>query len=546
MNHPKSKLLKSLLDSFQKALFIQKYQHIDVDTLLQIENSDLYTRRKFLFDVTKTISILGVGSTLPLSSCTSSSDKAKKNEDSSKTPSIEKVKVAIIGAGIAGLNCAYQLQKKGILAQIFEGDKRIGGRIDTKENELGQGITTEYGGEFVDANHADIRNLAHEFDIELYDTQLDIVQNKLIKDAYFFNNQHYTEKDTINQFRKISKKIESDLAKCGEDYETPFGVKLDNTSLEEYVRSLNCEKWLQDLLIYAYVAEYGLDASEQSALNMIDMISTDTNNGFAIFGDSDERYKIKGGSSKVIEALTNKLKNQITTESRLIALRPKGNSYILIFDNKKEIIADFVVLAIPFTTLRSVDLQIELSEEKKKCIAELGYGQNNKLLLGFNNRPWRESKTKYAGYLFHPDIHNGWDSSQMQNNNLGVGGYTVFLGGAASIKMAQLSQKQNLYDKIPESLVQDYLQKLDSVFDGFKKQYNGNNKAALWSNNPFVNASYACYKTGQWTTISGKEIEPVGNVFFAGEHCSEDFQGYMNGGAETGRKASEDILKKIK
>jgi monoamine oxidase len=37
----------------------------------------------------------------------------------------------------------------------------------------------------------------------------------------------------------------------------------------------------------------------------------------------------------------------------------------------------------------------------------------------------------------------------------------------------------------------------------------------------------------------------VGNILFAGEHCSNDHFGYMNGAAETGRLAAESILKKL-
>ena len=46
---------------------------------------------------------------------------------------------------------------------------------------------------------------------------------------------------------------------------------------------------------------------------------------------------------------------------------------------------------------------------------------------------------------------------------------------------------------------------------------------------PVDQGRYSCYKPGQWTTIAGAEGLPVGNLFFAGEHCSYDFQGYMNG-----------------
>ena len=63
-----------------------------------------------------------------------------------------------------------------------------------------------------------------------------------------------------------------------------------------------------------------------------------------------------------------------------------------------------------------------------------------------------------------------------------------------------------------------------------------------WIEYPHVKASYSCYKTGQWTTMAGLQIQPIGNFFFAGEHCSENFQGFMNGAAETGRKVAEMVL----
>ena len=34
----------------------------------------------------------------------------------------------------------------------------------------------------------------------------------------------------------------------------------------------------------------------------------------------------------------------------------------------------------------------------------------------------------------------------------------------------------------------------------------------------------------------------MGNLFFAGEHCSYDFQGYMNGGAQTGADAAKAVM----
>ena len=59
---------------------------------------------------------------------------------------------------------------------------------------------------------------------------------------------------------------------------------------------------------------------------------------------------------------------------------------------------------------------------------------------------------------------------------------------------------------------------------------------------PVFKAAYACYRPGQWTTIGGSEGESVGNLHFAGEHTSVDFQGYMNGGAQSGADAAAAVL----
>ena len=62
-----------------------------------------------------------------------------------------------------------------------------------------------------------------------------------------------------------------------------------------------------------------------------------------------------------------------------------------------------------------------------------------------------------------------------------------------------------------------------------------------WPTHPHTKGSYACYKPGQWGTW-GEEGKRVGNLHFCGEHCSLDFQGFMEGAAETGAMVAVEIL----
>jgi len=63
-----------------------------------------------------------------------------------------------------------------------------------------------------------------------------------------------------------------------------------------------------------------------------------------------------------------------------------------------------------------------------------------------------------------------------------------------------------------------------------------------WPTFEWTKGSYACYLPGQWTRFGGAEGERVGNLHFCGEHTSVDFQGYMEGAAESGERAAAEIL----
>jgi len=77
---------------------------------------------------------------------------------------------------------------------------------------------------------------------------------------------------------------------------------------------------------------------------------------------------------------------------------------------------------------------------------------------------------------------------------------------------------------------------------GATKQWNGQASISTPWNDPNLLGSYACWKVGQYTGFSGYEGVRQGNVHFAGEHCSINFQGFMDGGAEEGVRAANEIL----
>jgi monoamine oxidase len=62
----------------------------------------------------------------------------------------------------------------------------------------------------------------------------------------------------------------------------------------------------------------------------------------------------------------------------------------------------------------------------------------------------------------------------------------------------------------------------------------------------WTKGSYSYWKVGQYTQFEGAERQPEGNFHFAGEHTAIDFQGYLNGGVESGERAAGEILAALK
>jgi monoamine oxidase len=464
-------------------------------------------------------------------------------------------KVVVVGAGIAGLNAAYQLSKAGIKATVYEGDSRLGGRILTHyDDALDMGIYPEFGGDFIDSIHEDMIGLAWEFKLELTDMYAESKAAHLRHETFFFDGRHISEQEIIKEFKKIVPKLNKSIKSLGEDYKTPAALVLDKMTLKDYINSLVCAQWLKDIFTAAFIAEFGLDTSEQSAVNMLDMLATDIKEGFKVFGDSDEKYRIKKGNSALIEHIAEKLEGSIIMNSMLTAISNKDGQYTLSFKDKEDVQADYVILTIPFTMLRNVKMELpEMTAEKMNSIQNLGYGQNNKLFLGYENRPWREGKNKFYGYLFHKDIHDGWDSSSIKSKENKKGAYCCFFGGNSSIQLSEVAVKNPFAPSwhvwktdLPQNELDKYVDQMEQVFPGSKSTYSNKHVFASWSSYPFVKASYTCPKPGQWNNEMLHISEPIGNVFFAGEHCSVDYQGFMNGAAETGRIAAEQITKKIK
>ena len=77
--------------------------------------------------------------------------------------------VVVVGAGLGGLACTYRLRRHGILATLYEGQERLGGRCFSIRGFFDAEQTAEHGGQYIDSRHRHLRSLAKELRIPLDD-----------------------------------------------------------------------------------------------------------------------------------------------------------------------------------------------------------------------------------------------------------------------------------------------------------------------------------------------------------------------------------------
>ncbi len=510
-----SELLSKLRSAIKTAIFLNNNKDISIEELAKIKNQKRLSRRTFLK------SSLVTGGLLLPSRYVFAKDRLSP-------------KVVIVGAGISGLNAAYKLKKAGIYAKVFEASKRTGGRILTVKNMIAEGSTTEFGAEFIDSGHSEMHGLVKEFGFDLVDVQRPGERD--YKDTYFFGGKIHSEKEFIEEIKPFADQLNTDFTYYA-NQNMEMLKKFDKLSIAEYLKKVGISGWVYDLLDAAYCTDFGADIDEQSAINFIDFaLIKQPEKELIMFGESDERFKIKGGNQMIVDQLYHRVREQVKLEHILESVTSNGSGYKLGFQmpngSVSEVNADYLILAIPLSILKEIKFKVDLPPGKKKAIHEIPMGKNDKFFVGFKDKPWRE-KGLNGNFYTDESFQCGWDHTRLQKAK--EAGYTFFLGGRR-VTQAKLTAEQTL----------KYVNELNKAYPEVKDLYTGKRNYSNWCGNKYIKGSFSVFLKGQKMGLAQELKKPVGNIFFAGEQASMEDNGYMNGGAETGRTSAEAIIKRIK
>jgi monoamine oxidase len=447
-------------------------------------------------------------------------------------------RVAIVGAGLAGLTCALRLRQAGVAATVYEGSTRLGGRCWTRrDGTFAQGQLAEHGGELIDQSHTAIRQLSRELGLVL-DNVLAAEPNGA-EARYWFDGAPYSPTEAARDLKAVWQPLKRDYVEAGyptlHTKSTPRGRQLDAMSVAQWIDATvpgGRASRLGQLLETAYVIEYGAEAGAQSALNLVYLLGAVGQGQLRVFGPSNEKYKVCGGNDLLVQRMAALLGGQVETGAALTSLAAAGSGWSLGFDGHASVSADRVVLALPFSILRErVDWSgAGFPAVKARAIRELGMGANAKLALQFTTRHWTTlgcngDTTSDRGY------QQTWEATRAQGGTAGI--LVDYTGGDATRAQS---------GRLPQALATEFLQRIEPVLPGLSARWNERVAFEDWPRNPWTLGSYSYYAPGQYTAFGGAEGEAVGSCHFAGEHTSTDAQGYLEGAVESGERAAREVL----
>jgi monoamine oxidase len=471
-------------------------------------------------------------------------------------------RIVIVGSGLAGLGCAFRLWvEHGLRSDVYEyNPHRIGGRVYTLRGFFDAGQYAEQHGEFISSEHTQMRRLAAAFGLRLDNVNRYPPHTRPLDYRLRFNGRFWPQAALDRDWHEWARELFLDAANNKAqwptlyNHHTAWGRTWDNMSASAWIdRNIpgGLDSDFGQLCIAILLDEYGGPVEEQSALNLVYLLGFYDSAASGLqpkrypeLSGTDEKWHIRGGNDQIISGMSDRLPHgSVRLGQRLVALRGRGNGgFTCTFSSgyaTRDVIADHVVLALPFTRLRDVEFSgIDLPRRQLRAIREEPLGSNSKIQLQFSRRIWNADH--WTGDMYTDGlVQGGWETTIDQPGRQGI--LIALPGGAEGADIGRRYGLTAYEGPAPAAMATDFVRGFEPSFPGVTAAYNGKAYYAWSSGDPYTGGAYSYLKVGQYTGFNGIQGRRHGHLHFAGEHTSVNFQGFMEGALRSGYRCASEI-----
>jgi len=433
------------------------------------------------------------------------------------------VSVLVAGAGLAGLTAAHDLMSMGADVTVLDARERVGGRVWTIRDGFANRQHAEAGGDMIDEAQHEIRQLA---------ASLGLKMARILRGGFGYiradadGRPRLVKRSSVRGWDRLSKALQTWIARyktAEQRWDSPIATDIARRSVAQWLDEEHADEELRATAL-ALRGFFLADPDELSLIALVDQFANSDQPG------RSDTYRIIGGNDRLPAALAEKLGNRVHLGSELVAVSVRGQHVHATIKHRgttAPMTADYLVFAMPASLLRRVPILPALPTPQHQAITSLAYGRATKTLLQFERRFWRGAGTPRA---FGSPLPFGavWEGNEEQAATPGI--LSLLAGGGAS-------------GATQTAIASDGIARFAESFS-----WLGSGPARLiasrhvvWESDPFARGGYAFFSASFDPALREWLARPAGRLFFAGEHTSLRWQGYMNGAVESGRRAALEI-----
>lgn len=442
--------------------------------------------------------------------------------------------VTIIGAGMAGLSAAYELNKAGWNVTVLEARSRVGGRVFSMR-DFSKGLVAEGGGEFIEYRHKRMLALAQEFNLELGSLggwhaetgDWGLFRNQ----AGFLRDEKIWGVNLEDEYQKMWASL-AELGKLVNDpsnpQTAPNAKELDAKNVADWIKQQDVHPIAKDLFVCHIRSEYTCEPQDFSFLDFV-------RNAALYYSDPHEEkpnYRIIGGNDLLPKAIANALPD-VRMNAIVESIKTQDEGVTVTYkqaDSFHTLQSDYAILAVPLPVARMIDFNSSLSSAHQKLVNEISYGAVTKVLIEYRKKFWKDINWNGRLYTDEPIVMT-WGATNHIEHEHGI--ITAYTGGKPGAELSKLSDAERTKTAISV---------IEKAFPGSSNLIE-NTATIAWLNEPFTQSSYMALAPNQITEHWQTLYTPSGRLYFAGEHASP-IQGYMEGAVESGQRVTKEIINK--